>query len=411
MNEIKNFAWPVDEMLSSEYNEFKKKIIQMKHNLETKRIVVWGAGIRGTTFYYYLKNSGYKIEFYIDSNPQKVGGTIFEVKIRDPKDVLGVEKNIFIIISVENNQSIVEQLINEGLIENIDFLQVNTNIYEEFINKIKQQKEIDYLITGCCFLTHISMKDREAERADLENLLLNKFGKNNTKVLAMHGFPMGSFYQTLRTQILLGMVPKHLVMFVNLSSFPNKYGFFPRALHIPLWEKINSECNIEDQELQNYLLELRKRGENFKADLFVENSGLVDKNEIDKIVKLNFRMKYLTSIEEDSENIIYLKKVAKLCSQKNIKFCLGIDPVNYQLGERLFGNRFRDCYQKNISLVKKIVGENGGILLDLSYVLESKYFADFDTVTEVCNYAGRSLLADYIYKKLCEENNLWKKEY
>ena len=72
----------------------------------------------------------------------------------------------------------------------------------------------------------------------------------------------------------------------------------------------------------------------------------------------------------ETEGIQYLKKIIQLARENNIKVIPFVPPVNYELGERIFGADFNKRYAKNVNKIDSIVRENDLELLEMSYSLK-----------------------------------------
>ena len=65
MVEAKNFAWPVTSVNREDYDALMECMIRNEGTWE--KIVIFGAGIRGTEFSVVLKEKGYKNIFFVDN--------------------------------------------------------------------------------------------------------------------------------------------------------------------------------------------------------------------------------------------------------------------------------------------------------------------------------------------------------
>ncbi|WP_196602236.1 hypothetical protein [Pectinatus frisingensis] len=90
-----------------------------------KKIFLWGAGQHGTEFHFWLLKYGIKIDGYIDSNQNRMGKTLYNIKIYS-NDIL-TDKNIFIIVTPDNYyDSIYNQLKFNGYIKCKDYMHLQT---------------------------------------------------------------------------------------------------------------------------------------------------------------------------------------------------------------------------------------------------------------------------------------------
>ena len=139
MNEVNNFAWPVTTVGKYDYNALCKCIEENKEKLKRGKIVIFGAGIRGTSFSIWLSEKGYKDIVFTDNNDAKVGGYINEFPIISYKDVERMKEEINVIISVENGYSLMEQLEKSGFIKNENYFFIENHLNEEYIKTFSQK--------------------------------------------------------------------------------------------------------------------------------------------------------------------------------------------------------------------------------------------------------------------------------
>jgi len=98
-NEI-NFAWPVTTVCKYDLRAFENFLQQYGGLLKGKKIVIFGAGIRGTQYSLFLKRFGYRDILFTDNNMEKVGGRINEFPIIPADEVAGMKNEIVILVSL-----------------------------------------------------------------------------------------------------------------------------------------------------------------------------------------------------------------------------------------------------------------------------------------------------------------------
>ena len=394
MDNVLNFAWPVTTMGKYDYEALKKCVEENAAVFERRHIVIFGAGIRGTVFSVLLQKLGYNDIIFTDNNSEKIGGVINQFPIISYDEVKKTE-NILIINSVENGFSINKQLEKDGFVENTDFFYIENHLYELYLQEFMKKMQTNTLIMGDCGITDISKEDKDY--TNLEELLKEQLG-NRTKVLAVHAMGMRAFHHILKAHIEYIEVPEKAVIMTNFETFTGKQHLLPRSQHANLIEMISNAVGNRDEELKDYVEVTKDRFENFKVDYFTSSKNALNHMSSERNDRLVIRMNYMYELQEDNECIIYMKKVVDLCKENNIKLLFFIPPVNYVYAKELYGEKFTGKYQANVNKLKKIVGQYGADLLDLSYLLEPDKFADIHTIDETANYEGRKEVASELVK-------------
>lgn len=400
MNKKINFAWPVTILGRYDYDALKKFVDENHEILQKKKIIIFGAGIRGTLFSVLLKKFGYLDIVFTDNNSKKVGGCINEHPIISYADSLKMKDQAVIIISVENGFKIKNQLDRDGLIENKDYYYIENRIYERYLSEFKNVTKIENLIMGDCGLADVSIKDTNYD--NLGEILKERLGEDKTKVLAVHGMGMRAFYHILKAHIDKISIPKRAVIMANFETFTGMQHLLPRSQHHNLIEMINKAINEEDEELKEYSRITKERFENFKIDFFTSSNDVLENMNQDKNDRIVIRMNYMYKLNLENECVQYLFKIISLAKSHNIQLLFFIPPANYEYAEELYGKKFYDAYSYNCDKLKQAISEKGGKVLDLSYALKKSEFADIHTIDETANYNGRLIVANKIVEVLRE---------
>lgn len=396
MDNVLNFAWPVTTMGKYDYDALKKCVEENVDVFESRRIVVFGAGIRGTSFSILLQKMGYKDLIFTDNNSEKVGGVINQFPIVG-YDKVKEMKNIVVINSVENGFAINNQLKRDGFIENIDFFYIENHLYDLYLQEFLKQMQTGTLIMGDCGITDISKED--SNYMNLGEMLKEQLG-DNTKVLAVHAMGMRAFYHILKAHIEYIEVPRRAVIMANFETFTGKQHLLPRSQHAHLMEMISNAIDNQDVELKEYVGITKERFENFKVDYFASSQNALNHMSSDRNDRLVIRMNYMYDLHEDNECIVYMKKIADLCKNNKVELLFFIPPVNYMYAEELYGEKFTQKYQSNVKKLREITEKNGANLLDLSYLLGQDKFADIHTIDETTNYEGRRIITNEFLKAI-----------
>ena len=399
-----NFAWPVTTLCKFDYEALKKCVEANKELLSKKKIVIFGAGIRGTAFSILLQKLGFDDIVFTDNNEQKTGGLINEFRIISYREVEKIKDEAVVIISVENGFSLKEQLERSGFIENVNYFYIESHLYDYYLTEFLDRKEVNTLIMGDCGITDISKKD--TQYINLGEMLKKQLGVNCTKVLAVHAMGMRAFYHVLSAHIKYISMPSQVVVMANLETFTGKQHLLPRSQHARLIQMLSNSVNNQDVELQEYARITKERFDNFRVDYFASSQSALREMSKEKNDRIVIRMNYMYDLKEDNECIVYMKKMMGMCKQYNIKLLLFIPPVNYMYAEELYGNVFREKYRENVKKLQDIIENENVELLDLSFLLKSEQFADVHTIDETTNFEGRKLVSSKIIEKI----NAWSAE-
>ena len=277
-----NFAWPVTSSSKEEYVAFCEWMTAHKTMLESNEIAIWGAGIRGTEFSLFFKRTNYTKIFFVDS----------KVKI---------------LISAENSKEIEEFLEEDGYKKEEDFFTVRSNLYEKYVEEFIRPYTRDVLIMGDCEFSKISLEDTDMR--NLAEMLKDELGERRAKVLAMHGMGLRSHYNLLHTQIAMGMIPKILVIMINLDTLTGKQHLLPRSQHEELLRMVYEKAHVDSKEYEEYLEIVHERKKNLQAEFFTTNKFGKRDVPSDAKSKVYFRVNYLYELDVETEGIQYLKKI------------------------------------------------------------------------------------------------------
>ena len=401
MENIKDFTWPVSTMTEPEYREFSNMLLKNQEYIANKKIYIFGAGIRGNMFMMYLERHGHLIEGFIDNDMSKVGGWINQYPIISFEDIKKKNlEHLYIIVSIESYEDIKKQLQVINMSENKDFFFLESPLYKIYVKEFFARKRTKYLILGDCLFSQVGLED--SDYTTLGNMLKSKLGKDETKLLSMHGMGMPSFYHMFRLQIKLGMKPELVLLAVNMVMFAGKNNQLPRAQHPVLLETIKQHIEETDGEYNKYVEVARNRFNKFNTDIFTTSQKTHRNRVSDNVIKLHFKMNHMYKLDLENEGIEYLIKIIDLARNNNIKCVPFIPPVNYIKGREIFGEKFANAYEANTSLVKNVLNQKGIEILDLSYICGKAEFACKDTPNELLNDKGRKKevqqITEYIIK-------------
>lgn len=392
MREKINFAWPVTSENAVVYKGFQSKVEHMKEILNSRRIIIFGAGIRGCCLLHILEQHGYKNIVFCDNNMEKQGNLINDYDIISLEKALSGEYEKAFLISPENSDAMGKQLTESGLQEGIDWFSFDVSAYDSYLSEYIRPVTNHVLIMGDCAFSHIALTDKRTD--SLGDMIKMELGENRCKVLAMHGFGQQAYYHIIRALLDRGEHPLTLLLLLVMEVLTPKAHIMPRTQHPSLIRSLVNVTQHPRVAFSEYAKLTEERFNRFQVESFASfQESSCNANE-----RLYMKMNYLFKIREETEGIVYLKKTIRLLNDNNIPIVLYIPPVNYMQGKRFFGKDFMTKYVQNF---KKLYGfldaENLEYsVADASFLLSENEFAAANTIDETSNYAGRIKLLNFI---------------
>lgn len=400
--EKQNFAWPVTSIDQADYEAFSRWFLQTEDRLRDRQLILWGAGIRGTTFSILLKERGFYNIKFVDSNPEKHGGYIDEFPILSPEDMEHIREHqeCLILISPENSQEIQTDLTSKGYQKDVDYFVIESGQYPAYVDEFLRPYDCGTLIMGDCEFSTMSLN--EEDHSTLREKLHQRLGKDRTKILAMHGIGLRAQYNIFRAQVLAGMKPERLAIMVNFEMLTGIQHLLPRSQHVELLRMLRNVQASPTEEFKEYVRVAEERNQNLQMEFFTVPEEIQLVTEVK--ARNYFRLNYLYNLDDKTEGLEYLNKFFKLAREEGISVLAFIPPVNYEFARKLFGETFDAQYGENVKKVREIVESAGLHLLDLSYTLNASLFSTPTTVTETSNSQGREKVADMLYTAIQEMN-------
>lgn len=403
--DIKDFAWPVTAISKENYTAIMECVRKNNELFSKKKILIFGAGIRGAEIAVILKSEGYLDIIFTDNNPEKWGGVIDGVSIISTEDALEKREEVVYLISVEEGEPIRRQLEKFGLIYEKDFFFPKPDLYQRFIDEFKRNMHDEILVMGDCMFEVIAFDDEKKE--SLLEIMQQKLGYGNVKHLTMHGMGLPTFYHMLRAQINNDMIPRIFVVMLNFETLTGKQHLLPRSQHTELVNQVVDMSSDPTGELKKYQKVVAERVRNVQAEFFTTNKFASNKTAnntrgkiSDSASRVFFKLNYLYKLDPEMESIQYLKKIMILAHEYHFKVLPFVPPVNYERGAELFGDRFEDDYNHNLKILEGIIDDGGFALLDLSHICTRELFAHVTTPDETTNYMGRKKVAEYICREI-----------
>ncbi|GMX66220.1 hypothetical protein Elgi_54920 [Paenibacillus elgii] len=390
MNNKINFAWPVTSENAVVYQRFQSEVERLKDTLAAKRIVIFGAGIRGCCLLRILEQRGFTDIVFCDNNAEKQGHLINDYDIISLGEALGYESGQVFLIAPENSGAISQQLTEAGLTEGKDWFSFDISVYDAYVSEYRRSVSEHLLVVGDCAFSHIALKDEVTD--SLGEMMKARLREHRCKVLSMHGIGQQANYHIIRSLLDQKERPSSVFLLVMEALTPKAH-LMPRTQHPTLIQSLVDTVPNPRAEFTEYAKLAKERFNRFQVESFASFA----KVEGDTSEKLYMQMNYLFKIREETEGVTYLKKTIQLLNDEGIPITLYIPPVNYMQGERFFGPDFKKRYMDNFTKLYSFLDKCDlkYSVTDASFLLTDDEFAAAHTTDETANYSGRSKLLNF----------------
>ena len=387
-----NFAWPVTSENSLVLNYLFSETRKIEGALKSKRIIIFGAGIRGCCLLVILQKQGFDNFIFCDNNPEKQGNLINHYDIVSLETSLNYKDRQVFLVSPEDSSGIGMQLDEAGLVKNQDWFSFSFSAYGRYVEEYVRPVQDHLLVMGDCAFTHIALFDEFTD--SLGTMIKNKAGAARCKVLDMHGMGQQAYYHIARSLLDRGERPKTFLLLLMIETMAAKVPIMPRTQHPALINALVDASESPRKDFYDYAELAQERFSRFQTEAFTSfDSNLNQESE-----KLYMNINYLYKFRESSEGVIYLKKTIKMMNDEGIPVVLYVPPVNYFQGERLFGADFKIRYETNFGKLYDMLKKDGLFyeIADASYLLNLEDFAAPNTIDETCNDNGRGKLLKFL---------------
>ena len=377
--------WPQNTIDTITYNSFKNQISRL-NNLNRK-IYIWGAGVRGILCAMVLQEEGINFQAFIDSDSQKHKETLNGYRI------IGVEEidlpSSFIIVTMENNKTVVRKLYECGLSETIDYLCLNTNVDIEYVKKIMEDKE--NLIVGSSLCAGVPYSDKCWK--SIQDILADN------KSIACAGISclsMKLIYYSLLTRCEKS---KKLKNFMFLFSWENVLPFghlLPRTQKPMLLKCLLNEL-LESKYAGDLVNEIKEEIE--LAEVRSENYEFENIYSPQRINNAGIDLEYarnsiLASFEESCEEVNYLRKLSEYLLKNKIQCFFIIEPINHELANELLGEKFYEEYGLKVQKLQNYLKQFSWHVYDASYLFGQSEYEGINSFYEGLMFSGRKKLTD-----------------
>ncbi len=396
----KNFAWPITSINKVSYDLVSNFVDCNKNELSEKKLILFGAGIRGTELATILRDLGINKFLFVDNNEEKWDGNIDDILILPPSYLNENIKQNIILITTEESMTMQNQLEKIGYIKNDNYFTLENNHYQEFVDEFLYPQKRELLVMGDCFFETISFDDRK--RISLAEYVINESNDISTSVLAIHGMNLCAFYQVYRLLVEQNKTPDYFCVMLNFETLTGKQHLLPRSQHNTLMKMLEKSLNNNDETFSEYVSLTQERVKNITSDFFTGNNSKSNENGkiSSQVSKLFFKMYYLYDLKVDIEPLVAFRNILSLAKENNVNIIPFVPPVNFTLGQEIFGDYFEERYQSNLQKLKDIIKEYDFTLLDLSHISLPNEFAHTSTPDETMNEIGREKVAKAIIEEV-----------
>lgn len=396
---VKDFEHPWFMQDKSDYEMLTLFFEENIDKLQTKRVVIFGAGIRGGVFGNSLTKMGVEDYDYCDNDERKWNGCVGKHRIVSPKELEENLEKYIVLISLESKALVSEiekQLIKMGFEKGKNLYSLPSEIYDNYLKEFFIPIKDHVLMLGDCRFTFISVDDNNSQT--LDSILRERFEEKGipAKVLSMHSLCMRAVYHVLKTQIVIGNVPETLFLPINYDTYNGTIHLVSSSQHSELIRRIYEQSGLEDEEFKEYVEITKDRTENPPFIFSVETEG---SSEVvsEKKLRLFLKMSYMYEPDMANEGIVYLKKTLQIARKHNIRIIVYVPPINCESGKTYWGEKFVEAYRNGVGVFKSIATEYGAEFLDQSFLLtEEGFYSKFDK-NEIANLKGRIQMADSFF--------------
>lgn len=372
-----------EEGLIKGYEEFIRNKISLLHS---KEIFIWGASVRGTVLGIMLDANGINDFSYVDNDYTKWGQNIGGHLIFPPKEIMS--RDIFVLVAVQYGTEIVQELINMNV---KNYIWLETNTAKEFVDELDRKDRNKNLIFGEGLLENIQIGNKQDK--SIKNLIWEMYQKEDNKVLSINCIGMEMIYNLLKILLLRGQLANRVLIFLNHETLTDWHHFLPRVQHVDVLEKIN----CEEVFLKEYISRAKHYSQNYMVEKNYSPQRTYDKEALrEDVEKQYLLMTTLCELGEDFVEVQFLTEIVKYLVSNRRDICIVQMPVNYELGEKIYPTRFSETINRKNLFVKNTIEKSGGRYIDLSYLLEEKYFVTGVTIQDSITYSGKKILLERI---------------
>lgn len=375
------------------YIRYQDSIRDNQHNFRNKTIVIFGAGIIGLQFSYLLESASFVDYLFCDNDKEKQGTkirgheVISALRLKDNKD------QYYVFLAMERYKDCEKQLLEWGYEATKDWYNLKNVSEEQLINDFIGATQKEEIMFCDCVATNISII--ENDKVSLRDLLMKE---SNVQVLGLNGLYMRSFYMLLQMLWNCNKKIKRVALLLDISIFYEKYPLFPKNQHEDLILKLKDISGLDNEEMMDYINTIESRANSNRNFYMVspERTKLLSPEQIEQGRMMHMRLNQMFHLREETESVEYLRLFLEFCRLKGIQASVIVFPVNYQLGELYFRERFKVKYGAICDGIKKYVLAEEATWQDLSYLLPKEDFITIRSVGEGIRMQGRIKIANAV---------------
>lgn len=395
----RNYEFPIVAVNQNDFEEVHKWGLKNKQFVAKKKLYIYGAGIRGNMILRVLEKSGIEVAGFIDGSEEKQGASVGRLRIFSLEELIN-DRELYILVSPENDKAIIDMLEENGYRRYQKYDKIESTNYENYVKEFVREGDIRYLFFGDCFFPDLDIN--ELDQKTMGDMVRERLGEIQTKVLTMHGMCTPSFYHILRRQLCMGIKPDVVAFIVNVPFCTGIQTKLPESQHPELFRRL--EMLGTDDEFSRYVELTRSRADNINQKAF--STKQTDSNQKENVEKMLTKMRYMYKFDEKNENIVYAKKIIELLKENGISPKPFIPALHYEMGEMYWGEDFFSCYNKICSEIHRVMEGQGVEVLDMSYLLQGDMFYG-EYMTKFPNSKGKekevNALIDFVTggKEVC----------
>lgn len=385
-----NYFTPVTNTSQIVYDAMRSFIDRYQDVLQSRPIVIYGAGTRGSLLSLLLEQHGIREFFFTDQNSNLYGHAVNTHVILNIEEIYRRSENWFIIVTPENSEEIIHRLETSGFQKHTDFINLGGLVTGWLVGEYQKKQEKEVILLGDCGFLYCSLQD--TVKKDLGCILSEEIEKEgrHTKRLTMNAITVRGLYTLLAAQLELGRRPSCVLASLDVSNFNGKQQFLPNMQHVDLFQKLYDETPLDC--LKEYLTTARERYRRFSKNAFVpkKSSTTQDPQELanKSYVRTNYMYRF-NNKNNENEEIQYLLKIAGLMKKNNIPILFFFLPINYQKCQAYWGETFHQRFAENKTAITEILRRQEIPVYDYSFLLDETYFKDSGTFDEAASYEGR----------------------
>jgi len=392
-----NCAAAITSISKTWCNEVQKALDNAHEILQKRRPLIYGAGTTGTMLGWYLEKKRITDFVYTDQDAKLWEKHVNGYKIISLNNYKEEAKNYFAFVTPANVSGGNNLFLSLGLKEYKDYVFVNgKSAYREYIKALKSDYDQNgvFVIADCLWN---ACSIAEKERMSLRDFFQNKVGNTHRmNAVAIDNLSSGVAYYSYMAHREQGIVPKCVLVVVDLRNFNGKSQLVDSAQHVSLMEKLYELYH--KPELKYYVEEAKRRELNMKGK--VRKSTAIGKRS-DFQNRMYLTVNYYYNLQYDcNEELLYIKKLLSQLESDNVNAVLCFMPINYEKAEEIMGGGFVQQVKKDMNSLLAALQSYSFDICDITWLLGKEYFPYPAIYGETWNVAGSEKVSEILYNKI-----------